>query len=224
MKDKLKVYWISQYLRDAGGEEEMEKVDWDRLGRGIEWRHSLVDDIVRNNRDDPNRVMSLVSMLSIRRQIEDEIAIYHDEIDALVNLAVEGEITQEEFEDRLEAITIAVMIFAFFLGSVAEVDQLDETQRLLYDAALTVLMSKPGNPFEQSAAEMAQYNAGTAVLTNPFFLNDGLTAAQLELLQEEIDQAGKSAASFGDAITVGKYDGDDGRRAAADRTLSLIHI
>jgi hypothetical protein len=221
MKEKLKLHWIRQYLRDAGGEEGMDKADWDRLGRGIEWRHRLVDDIVHTNKD-PEHVLAIISMLSIRRQIEDELAIYHDEIDALVNLAIEGEIDQEEFEDRLEAITIAVMIFAFLLGGVEDVDQLEEAQRLLYDAALTVLMSRPGNPFEQSAAQMAQYNAGTAVLTNPFFLNDGLTAEQQSLLQSDLDQARKSAQSFGEDITAGKYEGIDGKASAADRTALWV--
>jgi len=216
MKEKLKLYWIGQYIRDVGGEERMEKSDWDRLGHGIEWRYRLVDDILRTNQEQ-DRVLSLVSMLSIRRQIEDELSVYQEEIEELVDLAIEGEITQEEFEDRLEAITIAIMIFAFFLGTVQEVEFLDEAQRLLYDAALTVLMSNPGNPLGQTNAEAAQYNAGTAILTNPFFLNDGLTTEQLDALQSDIDQARKSAQSFGTAIVDGFYDGDDGKKSAADR-------
>lgn len=227
MRKKLKNAWIKLYVLQAGGQDKIGRADLDRLNRAIEWRLSLVDALTKEmkRRDaagDKAGVSELLPMLgsmSIRRQIEDELGVYTEQIQTLSQQANDGEIDSDEFQDRLTELTVAILMLSFLTGSVRDIDDLNEAQRILYDASLLVLMSNAGNPAGQTPQEQAQFNAGITILSNQDLLNDGLTTEEQQLLQEQIDISSESAISLAQSVADGSFAGDEGAASLAIRML-----
>lgn len=218
MKGKLKLHLINLYILQAGGQERMTAADWKRLGRGVEWRNKIIDALLANVRRqlvDADQIPNFVANLMIQRQIEDELAMYSDDLVALSEKAVAGEISQDEFEDELIAITMAILMIAFLVGSVIAIDQLNEAQRLIFDAATVVLNSNVGG--DQTLLEQAQFNSASAVLMNPFFTNDAFTPEQMDFISGQLDISSESAASIAQAIADGTFDGVAGQEVLATR-------
>ncbi len=111
----------------------------------------------------------------IRRQIESEIEDYQQQIDVLAQQANDGLITQDEFQSRLNALTIAILTLSVTRG----LDNDTDAAQLLTDAALLVL--------EDDSSEAQE--AGLATLTDPVILEEALPEDVNEELQEEIDQS-----------------------------------
>lgn len=207
LKRKLKHHFIRLYCNPG---EVMTQDDWETLGKAIELRFSLVDSLIMDvKRGDleTRQFYDIVGSLSIRRQIEDEIQSYHTHMTDLSKQAEAEEIEREEFEDLVVTVTIAVLILAFLMGSVETVSNMTDAQRLLYDAALVILSLEDYKNLTD--LEWAQLNAASAILLNPFFLNDGLSGEQLQLIQEHIDIAIESSKKLSQAIIDGKLDEEE---------------
>lgn len=108
---------------------------------------------------------------SVRRQIEQELEDYQEELNDLALMAIDGEIDQEEFESRLEEITAAILILALLRGASPEAA--NEAQQLLIDASLSVLAG------EDTEGAMD-------VLEDQDILESALPAGALTLLDQEI--------------------------------------
>lgn len=124
---------------------------------------------------------------SVRRQIEQELSDYQEELNDLALLALEGEIDQEEFESRLEEITTAILILALLRGASPD-EAANEAQQLLIDASLSVLDD------EDTEGAMD-------VLEDQTVLESALPAGALTLLDQEI------ANSLGSTLVADIYGG-----------------
>lgn len=121
----------------------------------------------------PSRIKKrhfVVNRQFVKRQIESELEDYQEQIDDLAEQANEGEINQVEFDEALEALTIAILTLATLRG----VDSGSESAQELIDAGLAVLN---GNFAEVD------------VLINPALLQDALPAEVLEQLQIDINDS-----------------------------------
>lgn len=128
----------------------------------------------------------LVTRIVIKRQIEDELSDYQRQLDDLARQANEGEIDQDEFEDTLEALTIAILVLAMLRGT----EGTSEAEELLIDAALMVLGGEG-------------YDIGLETLTDPAILEEALPPEVVSLLQTEIE--GSLASTLGTDIYAGEY-------------------
>jgi hypothetical protein len=105
-------------------------------------------------------------------QRQSEIDDYQQQLDSLARQANDGEIEQEDFQDRLEALTVAILTLSVLRGLGSD----NETTDLLTNAALLIL--------EDDSLEAME--AGLEVLTNPMILEEALSEEANAQLQEEI--------------------------------------
>ncbi len=111
----------------------------------------------------------------IQRQIESEIEGYQQQINSLAQRANNGLIAQEEFQSRLDVLTIAILTLSVTRG----LDNDNEASQLLVDAANLIL--------EDDSSEAQE--AGLATLTDPTILDEALPGDVNEELQEEIESS-----------------------------------
>lgn len=135
----------------------------------------------------------LITRTIIKRQIESELDDYQSQIDELAQQANEGAISQSDFEEALQALTIAILILAMLRGTEGEEGDADAVE-LLIDAALLIL--EDGSP---EAIE-----AGLQVLTDQEILADALPPDALILLEEEI--ANSQASDLSQEVSAGQYE------------------
>jgi hypothetical protein len=67
---------------------------------------------------------------------EEEESDYRDELSALIEQAIDGELEQDEFEDRVVEITVALILLFFLLGSKRSFSDISsdyEMQRIIAD-------------------------------------------------------------------------------------------
>ncbi len=114
LKQKIKNTLIQYY-------SQQDNIDYRLLGRAIDWRFRLIDNLLPLVQRDHIAEDTLINWVSgfciIQRQVEAELDLYQQE---LQNLALELEnedIDQSDFEERLENMTIAILILAFLAGS-----------------------------------------------------------------------------------------------------------
>jgi hypothetical protein len=135
------------------------------------------------------RRQSFLITRTVKRQIEAELEDYQRQLDELARRANEGEIDRGEFDDRLEALTVAILTLSILRGTEGE----NEAERLLIDAALMILEN------DGEAARLV----GLETLTDPDLLNEALSPEGVATLQAEID--GSVASSLGADIYAGQY-------------------
>lgn len=179
---KLKRRLIAQYLIDAGGKDNMQPADWLRLGRGIAWRLRMVDGLAGMvQRGDMGRQQfaEQVQAVSIRRQIEDDLTVYQEQLDELTEDLRDGEITEEEYDSRVEELAIAILILAFLLGRGG--DDLDEDESAIVASAQAILSGSSRN----AGAILAAFDALD------------LADEAKEQVNEAIEQAIESAPGLG---------------------------
>lgn len=123
------------------------------------------------------------------RQFDSELADYQSQLDDLSQQASNGEIDQNEFEQRLEAITTAILVLALLRGKGGN----SEADQLLIDASLMLLDDK----------SQAAYTEGMATLTDPAVLGEALSPEAVAELQTEFDLS--AASDLGAAIYAGQY-------------------
>lgn len=126
----------------------------------------------------------------IRRQVEEELALYQDQLDLISEQANTGEIDQADYEDRLEALTIAMLVLAMARGIEGE----NEAERLLVDSALLILED---DTFEAM-------DAGLINLTDQQLLLDAFPADAVNAINEEVD--GSLQSNIAVDIYAGQYD------------------
>lgn len=114
----------------------------------------------------------LVARSFVKRQIEDELELYQARLDELGQQAADGEISQSEFEEELEALTVAILILALLRG----IEGTSEAEELLIDAALLIL--------ENDSPEARE--TGLIVLTDQEILDEALDEEAQAELEEEI--------------------------------------
>jgi hypothetical protein len=131
----------------------------------------------------------VVARSFVRRQIEDELADYQHQLDELARQASEGEIDQDEFEDALEATTVAILVLAVLRGT----EGTNEAEQLLIDAALMVLGGEG-------------YDIGLETLTDPAILEEALPSEAVSQLQTEIELS--LASTLAADIFGGEYAGN----------------
>jgi hypothetical protein len=119
------------------------------------------------------RFYSFGRMVKRQATIDAELASYQEQLNSLGQQANDGEIPQDEFEARLEALTIAILTLSLIRGTEGTSD----AERALEDAALLIL--------EDDSLEAM--TAGLAVLTDETLLNDALSQEALSALIEDID-------------------------------------
>jgi hypothetical protein len=146
---KLKRRLIAQYLIDVGGKDNMQPADWHRLGRGIIWRLRMVDNMAamaRRGQLDRQQFAQQLQAVSIRRQIEDDLTVYQEQLDELTEDLRDGEITEEEYESRVEELAIAILILAFLLGRNGDdEDNLGADERAIVAGAQAILSGSSRN-------------------------------------------------------------------------------
>lgn len=125
------------------------------------------------------------------RQIDSELDDYQELLDSLSEQAVDGEITQEDYQAQLNGLTIAILTLSMLRGANGD----SEASQLLEDAAILVL-GESDNP------EALQI--GLETLTSPAILEDALTPEAAALLQQEID--GSLQSTLAENIFAGQYD------------------
>lgn len=138
--------------------------DWQRVGRAIEWRIGLPDDC---------------PIPPVQRQVEDELDQYQQELTDLSDQLQAGTIDDSEFQERLEALTVAIILLAFLRGSQIEDD-------VMAESALAALES-----------------GGTSAVVIDW---DAIPAEAVEDLQGEIDVSTEAGAGLGAAIMAGQYE------------------
>lgn len=138
------------------------------------------------------RRRSFLITRTVERQIESELDDYQNQIDELAEQANEGEINQDEFQETLMALTLAILILAMLRGTEGSEGD-PEAVELLIDAALLIL--EDGSP---EAIE-----AGLQILTDQEILADALPSDALALLQEEID--GSLASTLPEDVSSGQF-------------------
>jgi hypothetical protein len=126
--------------------------------------------LLKLNRSKRRSFIVTRSSRPVRRQIEDELDDYQRQLDELARQAGEGEIDQDEFEDALEALTVAILVLALLRG----IEGTNEAEQLLTDAALMVLGGEG-------------YAIGLETLTDPAILEEAMPPEAVELLQTEIE-------------------------------------
>lgn len=145
---KLKRRLIAQYMIDAGGIERMTQRDWHLLGQGIAWRLRMVDRLaatVSRGALDRQQFVGQVQAVAIRRQIEDDLTIYQEQLDELTEELRDGDITEEEYESRVEEMAIAILILAFLLGRGGDEDDLTDNELFIVLSAKAVLSGESRN-------------------------------------------------------------------------------
>jgi hypothetical protein len=145
----------------------------------------------RTLREPQSRKRGFVVAQPIRRQTE--IDDYQQQLNALAQQAVAGEVTQAEFESSLGALTTAILTLSLLNG----LDDTDnEAAQLLTDAALLIL--------EDDSPEAQE--AGLETLTDPIILEEALPLEASIELQDEIALA--LASTLATDIFVGQYEND----------------
>ena len=163
IRNKIKRSLILLYALDAGGDADvLTPQDLERLGDGINWRLGVYDELLTAVRREIITLSDLpdaMSVLTIRRQVEDEIALYQDSINILAQQANGAEeFDQDEFTDRLVTLTLAIMILTLLIGSVSSESDLTPDEQLLVAAARLVLQSGAGDPrSEEHTSELQSH-------------------------------------------------------------------
>jgi hypothetical protein len=147
--------------------------DWQRVGRAIEWRIGLPDDC---------------PIPPVQRQVEDELDQYQSQLTELSDQLQAGDIDDSEFQDRLEALTVAIILLAFLRGGQIEDEEMAES-------ALAVLE-----------------NGGASAIEIDW---DAIPPEAVDELQQEIDVSTEAGAGLGTAIMAGQY--EDKAAALASR-------
>ena len=181
LHDKLKRASIHRLILELDGQPELR--DFYRLGKALEWRYKLVDRLlstVRRGQMTEQDLLNYLPGLVVIRQIEDELSEYQEEITGLADELAAGEIDEDEFERRLEALTIAILILAFLGGRGG-----DENEELKLLAIQTL------------------ESGGTV---RPDFDLSGLPEEAATQLQAEIEIAQDAGAGLADDITAGRYE------------------
>lgn len=133
LKSKIKKTLI-QYYKQQGGNISQE------IGRAIDWRFKIVDNLLplvrRGVISDDELITKLSGFCIIQRQIEFELDLYQQELQNLATELENEEITQSDFEQKLENLTAAILVLAFLAGSEGEADNQE-----LFDSALAILQS-----------------------------------------------------------------------------------
>lgn len=129
----------------------------------------------------------LITRSFVRRQIESELDNYQQQVNSLARQANDGEISQSDFRDSLDTLTVAVLTLSVLRG----IDSDTDAAQLLTDAALMVL--------EDDSPEAQE--VGLETLTDPIILEDALPADVLAQLQDEI------TISLGSSLPIDIYTG-----------------
>lgn len=136
-----------------------------------------------------SRRRSFLVARSIKRQVETDLQDYQTQLDDLARQAESGEIDQADFEQRLEAITTAILVLALIRGT----GQDNEADRLLIEASLMLLEDD----------SQAAFDEGMATLTDPAILGEALPPEAVAELQTEFDFS--AASTLGADIYGGQY-------------------
>lgn len=126
----------------------------------------------------------------IRRQqggtIDEELEDYQEQIGELSRQANDGEISQVEFRDRLNALTIAVLTLALARGS----GNTNDAQEILTDASLDILSGD-------------NIDVSLGIITDPNVLNAAFEDDAIEALTGDID--GSLQSTLAGDIYAGQY-------------------
>jgi len=182
LHDKLKQASIHRLILETG---QPTQTDWYRLGKALDRRFKLVDRLlasVKRGHLSEQDLLSHLPGLVIIRQIEEELSQYQEELAGLADDLASGDISETEFEQRLEAITAAILILAFLSGRGGD-EPLAEALRL---SALMVLESG---------------GVDTAILDLSV-----LPTEAIKQLEAEIEIAQEAGAGLAAEILAGRYD------------------
>ena len=112
---KVKKQIIRFYKKQPG------KVDHNKLGRAIDWRLAIIRQLstqVKRSKLDAVQFSSLSAGLClIQRQIEDELDLYQQDLQELSGQLENGDIEQDEYDEKLELLTAAIFFLAYLSGS-----------------------------------------------------------------------------------------------------------
>jgi hypothetical protein len=117
-KDKLKLHAIRLWELDGGNLRDPDELT--RLEAALEWRFRLLDrlegQVQRGVLSLPALEGRIRGLSAVTRQLETELIDYRQQLNGLVELAVEQEIEQSDFQERLDALSIAIMVLALLIG------------------------------------------------------------------------------------------------------------
>lgn len=137
LETKVKQQIIYFYKKQPG------KINYKKLGRAIDWRLKIIRQLsgqVNRSVLDFDRFSNLSACLClIHRQAEGELELYQEDLQIVSEQLESGEITQDEYEDKLELLTAAIFFLVYLSGSGGGSNPLAE-------ASLDVLASQASNP------------------------------------------------------------------------------
>ena len=224
---RIKRSFIRLYLLDAGGDaDNLTPKDYERINQGLDWRLAVYGKLrtaVRRDLISPDDLLDALSVLAIRRQVEDEVDLYQEGITTLSETTgAAEEADEDEFVDRMVTLTLAILVLVLIIGSVPSESDLTTEQQILVGAARLILQSEAGDPTNQTTAQLEQYLAGKAILENQDLLNDGLTTDQQIALQEQMDIAESSAVGLFADIDDEKFVDEGGEESLIFRILLWV--
>ena len=205
--DKLQDFYIRSYF--------VEGIPKDISFSGaLTWRKRLATQLfldVVERKITEQQFLDLAGSLIVQRQIEEEIQIYKDQLEENAQLLQDGEITQNEFQDRLEELVYAVMLLMFLNGRQPGSQNLTEMQQdieqTLLDAAYLVLI-------------------GSFDIEDWDYINDQqnldmvMTREEQDVINEQVDLAQDS--DFGKELTAGLF--LTGGRSLAERVVIWVNV
>lgn len=200
MKQALKQYYLRLWSLQGGDLHDPAEVE--ALEAAIRWRFALFDRLagqVKRGALSRHEFEKHIRGVVVKRQLETELLDYQDELDGLVELAVEGEIDEEEFSKRLMQLTLAILILALLIGSVSSREELSDNA--LYGAAILVVQQIGMSTAEMTPEQYAQLAAATEILDR---YEEYIPAAALLALQEKIVYSEES--TLGEDIYEGVYE------------------
>jgi len=135
LEAKVKRQIIHFYKKQPG------KINTKELGRAIDWRLGIIRQLsgqVKRGLPFDDFQDLAAGLCLIQRQIEDELDLYQQDLQIIAGQLEEGEITEDEYQDKLELLTAAIFFLAYLSGS-------DSGDNPLVQAALNVLNSQAGD-------------------------------------------------------------------------------
>ena len=130
---------------------------------------------------------------SVTRQVDEELELYQEQINALSIEAVNGDIEQDEYQEKLDAFTLAILTVSLLSG----LDGDSESSQILTEMAELVLIDD----------SQANIEAALDILTDRQLLEDAIPADVLEQYDEDVFFSLDS--TLADDVYAGQYEEDD---------------
>lgn len=111
--------------------------DWQWLGRQLDRKFELLDSLllsVKRGALSEQDIINRLGAFIIVRAVEDDLSLYQDQITYLSQQLEDGAITESQFTDKLTAMTVAILMLMFLLGSgQSDSEQLTELRLSVED-------------------------------------------------------------------------------------------